>query len=276
MLTIPVEHVQAIVDALHEEFGDSLSGRVTRMIEGCVDPSSVLFPGRQRAGEFWLPDLASRPWYAPTDFGWTTRLEAASGAIASECHAVASQLDGLEYYLGEAQHKATPAEPEEGLLPPAHGWKAFFLRRNGVWRRRNCELCPTTTALVRSLPLSTGDVMFSVLKPHSKIVPHHGLNNLDLTCHLGVDVPSGCGLEVDGETRSWSPGRALIFDDTFRHWAWNRSDVPRIVLLFDFWHPGLSRAERAQLVRAVPRMYAAQRAMADSPRHAATASAAVA
>jgi aspartyl/asparaginyl beta-hydroxylase (cupin superfamily) len=40
-----------------------------------------------------------------------------------------------------------------------------------------------------------------------------------------------------------------VFDDTIEHEAWNRSDTPRAVLIFDIWNPFLSDAER-DLVRA--------------------------
>jgi len=39
-----------------------------------------------------------------------------------------------------------------------------------------------------------------------------------------------------------------VFDDTIEHEAWNDSDTPRAVLIFDTWNPLLSAAER-ELVR---------------------------
>ena len=41
----------------------------------------------------------------------------------------------------------------------------------------------------------------------------------------------------------WQEGRCLVFDDSFEHEAWNRSDSVRIVLLIQLWHPDLSAAE---------------------------------
>ncbi len=40
-----------------------------------------------------------------------------------------------------------------------------------------------------------------------------------------------------------------MFDDTIEHEAWNDSDTPRAILIFDVWNPCLSSAER-DLVRA--------------------------
>jgi aspartyl/asparaginyl beta-hydroxylase (cupin superfamily) len=41
-----------------------------------------------------------------------------------------------------------------------------------------------------------------------------------------------------------------VFDDTIDHEAWNDSDEPRAVLIFDVWSPFLSEAER-KLIRAL-------------------------
>jgi len=61
-------------------------------------------------------------------------------------------------------------------------------------------------------------------------------------------VPPGCGFRVGGETREWQVGRAWAFDDTIEHEAWNDSDIPRAILIFDIWHPELTLMER-DLVR---------------------------
>jgi aspartate beta-hydroxylase len=41
-----------------------------------------------------------------------------------------------------------------------------------------------------------------------------------------------------------------VFDDTMEHEAWNNSDQPRVILIFDVWNPRLSQTER-DLVAAV-------------------------
>jgi len=41
-------------------------------------------------------------------------------------------------------------------------------------------------------------------------------------------------LQVDGETRHWANGAALIFDDRLPHAAKNLTDRARVVLLVDF------------------------------------------
>jgi len=50
--------------------------------------------------------------------------------------------------------------------------------------------------------------------------------------------------------REWEAGKAWVFDDTIDHEAWNDSDEPRAVLIFDVWSPFLSNPER-ELIRAL-------------------------
>jgi aspartyl/asparaginyl beta-hydroxylase (cupin superfamily) len=60
---------------------------------------------------------------------------------------------------------------------------------------------------------------------------------------------------VGGETREWQAGSAWVFDDTIEHEAWNDSDAPRAILIFDVWNPQLSAPER-DLVRETTRVLA--------------------
>jgi aspartate beta-hydroxylase len=71
------------------------------------------------------------------------------------------------------------------------------------------------------------------------------VTNARLVTHLPLIVPDHCGFRVGNDTRRWVPGRAWVFDDTIEHEAWNDSDLLRVVLIFDIWHPHLTPPERA-------------------------------
>jgi aspartyl/asparaginyl beta-hydroxylase (cupin superfamily) len=89
--------------------------------------------------------------------------------------------------------------------------------------------------------------LFSLLRPGTHIQPHHGLLNTRLICHLPLIAPPGCRLRVGGEVRSVEPGKALIFDDSFEHEAWNDGAETRVVLLFEIWRPEITAKERQAL-----------------------------
>jgi beta-hydroxylase len=113
------------------------------------------------------------------------------------------------------------------------GWEVFGLYAFGQKIEDNCRLCPETTKLVEAIPGMT-TAGFSSLAPETHIAPHFGVSKAVLRCHLGVIVPDECTIRVDKETRSYQEGKCLIFDDTFEHEVWNKSDKTRIVLLIDF------------------------------------------
>ena len=89
--------------------------------------------------------------------------------------------------------------------------------------------------------------IISVLKPGTHIPPHTGMLNTRLICHIPLIVEEGCRLRVGAETRDVVAGKAMIFDDSIEHEAWNNSDQTRAVLLFEIWRPELSGQERTAL-----------------------------
>lgn len=95
--------------------------------------------------------------------------------------------------------------------------------------------CPFTANLITCHVPTHGAAGFSLLKPHSRILPHRGYAGRFLRCHLPLIVPHGdCALRVEDEVRVWTPGKCLVFDDRFEHEVWNFTPEPRIVLLVDF------------------------------------------
>jgi aspartate beta-hydroxylase len=73
------------------------------------------------------------------------------------------------------------------------------------------------------------------------------VTNTRLVGHLPLIIPEDCALNVGGELHPWVEGRAVVFDDTYEHEAWNRSTSTRVVLIFDIWNPYLTEIERLAL-----------------------------
>ncbi len=108
--------------------------------------------------------------------------------------------------------------PERRLY--GRGWDVFGLYAYGRKLTRNCELCPETTRLVEQVPAMT-TAGFSCLAPGSQIAAHVGYTAAVLRCHMGLFVPTGCGIRVGSEKREWKEGECLIFDDTIEHEVWH-------------------------------------------------------
>ncbi len=102
--------------------------------------------------------------------------------------------------------------------------------------------CPKTLAALDHVPLTrikgrAPSILFSMLRPGTRIEPHNGFLNTRLICHVPLIVPPGCFFRVGNEERQWQKGKAWAFDDTIEHEAWNSSDEARVILIFDIWRP---------------------------------------
>lgn len=134
-------------------------------------------------------------------------------------------------------------------------WASIHLYSGGVANDAVIDKFPITLDALARLPIATtngkpSEVFISVLAPHTRIPEHFGVSSAILTAHLPIDVPPGCGLKVHEETRVPEPGKLMVFDDTWEHSAWNDSDQPRVVLIFELWHPELSELEQEAISRS--------------------------
>jgi aspartate beta-hydroxylase len=177
------------------------------------------------------PDLESRPWYEPAEFPLVQYLESHFVEIRAEILA----LHGSRFH------------PESERIPRSGDWDVAFLYERGRRRDDVYEGCPVTTRGVEghgTMRTAAGLIYVSRMRAGTHIAAHRGPTNLRLRCHLGIAVPRGdCAIRVSDETRRWTEGRCLVFDDYFEHEAWNHTSEDRIVLIVDLWHPGLSEAE---------------------------------
>jgi len=111
-------------------------------------------------------------------------------------------------------------------------WDVFPFLFFGKHFPESQEACPKTWALLKDIPgLTTAS--FSILRPHTEILPHTGFTNSVLRYHLGLEIPENCAITVGDRKIQWERGKLFIFDDTQEHSAYNRSDQDRAILLFD-------------------------------------------
>lgn len=119
-----------------------------------------------------------------------------------------------------------------------YGWKRFYLKWYEAQHPSAETLCPRTVALLRELP-SVKAAMFAELPPGGKLNPHRDPFAGSLRYHLGLSTPNDdrCFIEVDGERHSWRDGQGVVFDETYLHWAENKSDANRLILFCDIERP---------------------------------------
>lgn len=148
------------------------------------------------------------------------------------------------------------AADEHKLHNGGWDWNSYILK--GKRQTEFAVRCPRTVEILESFRGNAGLMsqtpfsfaFFSTLKSGANIAPHYGPCNLRIRCHFPLIVPpvdatgeSDCGMQVGDTVVKWEVGKPIFFDDCYSHHVWNRTNVDRVVLLFDLWHPELTNEE---------------------------------
>jgi aspartyl/asparaginyl beta-hydroxylase (cupin superfamily) len=265
-----VAHARRVVDAdlalLIGKLDEPLAGiraahgnRAQRRVERCLD---TLMGRRQtyhsRPTWMYMPELPAIDFFDREEFPWLDAFEAETDAVRGELlRVLTADRDGLQPYLDFSED--LPLDQFRDLNR-SRRWSAYFLWNQGKPVPGHIARCPATARLLETAPRCRVEhraptAFYSILDANTRIPAHVGVTNTRCTVHLPLVVPPGCGFRVGSETREWVPGKAWVFDDTLEHEAWNESDTPRAILLFDIWNPLLTAAER-EMIKAATEIYA--------------------
>lgn len=236
--------------ALREQYADETLDRFDRCLATLLRKRRIY---RQQPSFMYFPNLPTIEFYERSDFPWLDSIEAATDEIRAELLNLLSDPSAtMEPYVTLSE---TARVDQWRELNHSRRWGVYYLWHEGVANEEHIARCPRTVAALKAwprciIPGAAPSALFSVLDARTRIPPHSGTSNTRLIVHLPLIIPPDCSLRVGAERREWHPGKAFVFDDTVEHEAWNDSDVPRAVLIFDIWSPFLSEAER-DLVRTV-------------------------
>ena len=131
-------------------------------------------------------------------------------------------------------------------------WGMLPLRGYGFKYPENQRQIPTLKAFLTRHP-DVVSAAVSLFPPGKVLRPHNGPFKGVWRYHLPLYVQqlgngrTSCELKINGTRYDLQEGEGFLWDDTFMHSAVNRSDQPRVVLLFDvfrddqpFWLIGMS------------------------------------
>ncbi len=225
--------------------GDDTPKPVTNAIDMLMGRREIF---HQKPSMFHYPGMPQREFYERNEFPWLEQLEAAIPDMKDELAAVLTRTQKFSPYVESIANRPRPNNP---LLDDS-SWGAFYFWKSGEEITENTAQCPKTVSALGAAPIPiikerSPMALYSVLEADTHIAPHYGLLNTRLICHIPLILPADCALRVGGETRPWKDGEALIFDDSFEHEAWNRSQERRVILLFEVWRPEISETERSAL-----------------------------
>lgn len=213
--------------------------------DGPTDP-------RQKPKFLYMPGLHDRPYHDPRAQPWLHELVDAYDAIRHE--ALSALNSGDCHYKPFLEFKSQDDLPKYlGGAGGNRSWDAYFFYRHGRRFDGNHSNCPITSEVLGRVDKceiagQAPEICYSLLSPGTHILPHHGVTNTRLVLHLPLVVPEQCALNIiDAGVHVWQEGQPMMFDDTFKHEAWNRSESQRVILLMDCWNPEITQAERLAL-----------------------------
>jgi aspartate beta-hydroxylase len=140
-------------------------------------------------------------------------------------------------------HELMPSQAEISAND-GRDWRMLVLKAYGVPVRQNMARCPRLAAIADPVP----DVLsatLSFLAPGKHIPRHRGPFRGVIRFYLGLSVPVSADgqpaavLTVDDVDHPIGDGQWLLWDDTYPHEVWNRSDQVRIALLLDVRRRGM-------------------------------------
>lgn len=196
-----------------------------------VHPHSMQYP------ENYYQDMKASAWHIPHSYDWVKKLEDGFTDIRDEALSIFS-------------NDLMSAHPQNNELAKDGNWKTFFFYKNGVSFNDNLKACPKTAAIINEITGTerAGRVYFSAMTPGTHVEPHCGPHNYKLRCHLGLVTSPLATIRVENVTKSWEDGKCIVFDDSFEHEVWNKSNITRIVLIVDVWNPVLTKDEISALL----------------------------
>ncbi len=156
---------------------------------------------RQEPTHFFYPGLPAIAFYDRNLFPWLDEIEAAVSAMQREALDVLKEDRGLVPYMDYPDN--VPLDQWEELNR-SDRWSAFHLLSYGKLQPENAARCPSTMAALALAPQPhvsnrSPASMFSLLKPRTRIPPHHGVTN---TRPLG----RAAGLPLPGRGRNPAVG----------------------------------------------------------------------
>lgn len=203
-----------------------------------IDSDPIQFPA------CYIKDEKAQAWHNPSQYSFVSLLEENFTDIKKEA-------------LSIFEDELMDVHPENDDLAGYGTWNTFFFYKNGEKFSRNHERCPLTSKIldqINGVDIA-GRTYFSAMTPGIHIKSHCGPHNFKLRTHLGIVTPEEAVIRVGDTIKPWPEGKCIVFDDSFEHEVWNRSNETRIVMIVDVWNPILTKEEISAIKYIMPEFY---------------------
>jgi aspartate beta-hydroxylase len=247
---------QGLLESLQERLGADALMRFEQAIARYLDKAPIApTDSRQKPGFLFFPDLSNKPIPKLKQASWIKAVTKKLPALQQEAMALLQDPSAWISFFGNPRGQSI-----QNVLrcdTPSSGCEAAYFFRQGQRVDVLHERCPEISAALASLPVceipgQAPEACLSLLHPGTAILPRHGVTNTRLIVQIPLVTNTGAYLSFTGEeNQEWSLGTPIIYDDTFEHSEHNESDTPRLSLMVDIWHPGLSDAEKTAITEFV-------------------------
>ena len=179
----------------------------------------------QRPVSYYIPGLASKPWYNQDEFSFTTVLREGYQDIKNEL------LKNSGAHLFGQEDENRNSYNLDG------NWKTLIIKELYAYSDIATKYFPQTIQWLEKCDQVFLLVKFSAIDPGTHIRPHSGPSNERLRSHLTLVHSGGARLRVGDEWRTWEEGKVLIFDSSWEHEVIHEGTDRRVVLMMDILHP---------------------------------------
>jgi aspartyl/asparaginyl beta-hydroxylase (cupin superfamily) len=135
------------------------------------------------------------------------------------------ELDSMQHYIS-------------AQVNPDKAWNIFMLYAMGEKPLANRKQCPNTVELLDSIP-GIFQAFFSILEGGKAIPSHEGPYRGYLRYHLALIVPieNPPSIRIKDLHYTWKEMQSILFDDSWSHEVYNKSNDIRVLLIVDILRP---------------------------------------
>jgi aspartate beta-hydroxylase len=229
------KHAQENVDfGKAESLLTSLLSRNTQNTETQQQPTHAL-----------CASLLAQPFWEAKDDPLLANIQE---TLETNCAQIANEY--RQALISESDTLAQTINTGKGFLEE-NSWLNVRLGTLSNYSERTQKLFPHTVSVLAPLGKRVFSAEFIIMEADTCLPPHTDATNAYLVCHLGLQVPDNCGLQVKDKIREFHQGDVIFFDQSFIHSAWNKGETTRVNLLLTIFHPEINDAETELILKFI-------------------------
>ncbi len=230
------------------------NGRRERRVDMCLETlMGTRTPYYSQPTWMYMPELPAIEFFERSDFPWLDAFEAQTEAMRKELlQVLVADREGLQAYI---DYPADMPLDQFRELNRSRRWSAYFLWNQSVAHAQSPGPLPGDLPVAgerAALFYRRSGTDRILLRPRRQHQNPRACGGDQHALHGARAPDHSAGLRFPGrlDHPRMGSGQAWVFDDTINHEAWNLSDTPRAILIFDVWNPLLTAAERDMITTA--------------------------